>query len=253
MGNRGVIGDKWSMRVIWVCAIGSAIGLYMVAVERQKQNRDRMMAESLSAMESEVLVVYKSNDSLHLKWHEKRPKVGKMASLTKSAFIILSVFLSLGFSLAHRFLLDQANDVNKKMDPPHPEAVKPNGGGVGIGYGKGGGSGEGGLGYGEGRGIGSGPGGIGYGKGMGIGSGIGPGDVPGITIPIPQIPGIPGCVNEPCYPCPPIAGCSPGNNCQPPYYEHQNQGSATETAKEMQEAKNIASEPFPPDEDHNQP
>ncbi|XVE80163.1 hypothetical protein DITRI_Ditri14bG0117600 [Diplodiscus trichospermus] len=53
MGTRGVIGDKWSMRILWACAIGSAIGLYMVAVERQKQNRDQMMAESLKAMESE--------------------------------------------------------------------------------------------------------------------------------------------------------------------------------------------------------
>ncbi|MBA0731639.1 hypothetical protein Golax_022912 [Gossypium laxum] len=46
MGTRGVIGDKWSMRILWGCAIGSA-------VERQKQNRDQMMAESLKAMESE--------------------------------------------------------------------------------------------------------------------------------------------------------------------------------------------------------
>ncbi|KAK9024571.1 hypothetical protein V6N11_004729 [Hibiscus sabdariffa] len=53
MGTRGVIGDKWSMRILWACAIGSAVGLYMVAVERQQQNRDRMMAESLKAMESE--------------------------------------------------------------------------------------------------------------------------------------------------------------------------------------------------------
>ncbi|KAJ9182881.1 hypothetical protein P3X46_006826 [Hevea brasiliensis] len=53
MGTRGVIGDKWSMRILWACAIGSAISLYMVAVERQTQNRDRMMAESLKAMEEE--------------------------------------------------------------------------------------------------------------------------------------------------------------------------------------------------------
>lgn len=49
MGSRGVIGDKWSMRVLWACAIGSAISLYMVAVERQMQNRERMLAESLKA------------------------------------------------------------------------------------------------------------------------------------------------------------------------------------------------------------
>ncbi|KAL5571462.1 hypothetical protein UlMin_021076 [Ulmus minor] len=53
MGGRGVISDKWSMRVLWMCAIGSAIGLYMVAAERQMQNRERMLAESLKEMESE--------------------------------------------------------------------------------------------------------------------------------------------------------------------------------------------------------
>ncbi|XP_061370678.1 uncharacterized protein LOC133313325 [Gastrolobium bilobum] len=52
MGTRGVIGDKWSMRILWACAIGSAIGLYMVAVQRQAQNRDKMLAEGLKAMES---------------------------------------------------------------------------------------------------------------------------------------------------------------------------------------------------------
>ncbi|KAJ1409732.1 HrpN-interacting protein from malus protein [Sesbania bispinosa] len=52
MGTRGVIGDKWSMRVLWACAIGSAISLYMVAVERQAQNRQRMLAEGLKAMDS---------------------------------------------------------------------------------------------------------------------------------------------------------------------------------------------------------
>ncbi|XP_018823322.1 uncharacterized protein LOC108993010 [Juglans regia] len=53
MGTRGVISDKWSMRVLWLCAIGSAVGLYMVAVERQTQNRNRMLAENLKAMEGE--------------------------------------------------------------------------------------------------------------------------------------------------------------------------------------------------------
>ncbi|XP_042972852.1 uncharacterized protein LOC122304659 [Carya illinoinensis] len=38
MGTRGVISDKWSMRILWLCAIGSAVGLYMVAVERQTLN-----------------------------------------------------------------------------------------------------------------------------------------------------------------------------------------------------------------------
>ncbi|XP_057513556.1 uncharacterized protein LOC130795465 [Actinidia eriantha] len=50
--SRGVISDKWSMRILWLCAIGSAVGLYMVAVERQMQNRERMMAEALK--ESDV-------------------------------------------------------------------------------------------------------------------------------------------------------------------------------------------------------
>ncbi|KAM5585965.1 hypothetical protein ABKV19_005062 [Rosa sericea] len=53
MGARGVITDKWSMRVLWACAIGSAISLYFVAAERQAQNRERMLAESLKAMEEE--------------------------------------------------------------------------------------------------------------------------------------------------------------------------------------------------------
>ncbi|XP_050215427.1 uncharacterized protein LOC126666640 [Mercurialis annua] len=53
MGTRGVIGDKWSMRVLWACAIGSAVSLYMVVVERQLQNRERLMAESLQSMEAE--------------------------------------------------------------------------------------------------------------------------------------------------------------------------------------------------------
>ncbi|KAH7544160.1 hypothetical protein JRO89_XS15G0119600 [Xanthoceras sorbifolium] len=53
MGSRGVISDKWSMRVLWLCAIGSGISLYMVAVDRQMKNRDRMLAESLRAAEAE--------------------------------------------------------------------------------------------------------------------------------------------------------------------------------------------------------
>ncbi|KAI4978255.1 hypothetical protein ZWY2020_014809 [Hordeum vulgare] len=39
MGGRGVVGDRWSQRVLWICAIGSAVSLYFVAVERQAQNR----------------------------------------------------------------------------------------------------------------------------------------------------------------------------------------------------------------------
>ncbi|KAM7498720.1 hypothetical protein LguiA_023134 [Lonicera macranthoides] len=49
MRTRGVISDKWSMRLLWFCALGSAVGLYMVAYERQMQNRERMMAEALRA------------------------------------------------------------------------------------------------------------------------------------------------------------------------------------------------------------
>ncbi|KAG5032831.1 hypothetical protein JHK85_016813 [Glycine max] len=52
MGSRGIVPDKWSMRILWACAIGSAVSLYMVAVERQAQNRQRMLAEELKAMES---------------------------------------------------------------------------------------------------------------------------------------------------------------------------------------------------------
>ncbi|GJW00549.1 hypothetical protein Tco_1555800 [Tanacetum coccineum] len=47
--TKGVICDKWSMRVLWLTAIESAIGLYMVDVERQKQNNENMLAESLRA------------------------------------------------------------------------------------------------------------------------------------------------------------------------------------------------------------
>lgn len=28
MGGRGAIPDKWSMRVLWVCALGSAVGMH---------------------------------------------------------------------------------------------------------------------------------------------------------------------------------------------------------------------------------
>ncbi|KAJ4836173.1 hypothetical protein Tsubulata_004989, partial [Turnera subulata] len=51
MGSRGVIDDKWSKRILWVCAIGSAIGLYMVIAERQMQNR--MIADGLKGMDEQ--------------------------------------------------------------------------------------------------------------------------------------------------------------------------------------------------------
>ncbi|KAF6146530.1 hypothetical protein GIB67_008816, partial [Kingdonia uniflora] len=51
--GRGVIADKWSMRILWGCAFGSAIGLWMVGVDRQKENREKVMAESLRAMDAD--------------------------------------------------------------------------------------------------------------------------------------------------------------------------------------------------------
>ncbi|XP_047945747.1 uncharacterized protein LOC125192265 [Salvia hispanica] len=50
--DRGVITDKWSSRILWLTAFGSAAGLYMVMVERQLQNKERQMAEALRAAES---------------------------------------------------------------------------------------------------------------------------------------------------------------------------------------------------------
>ncbi|KAK4794149.1 hypothetical protein SAY86_012143 [Trapa natans] len=49
-GHEGRIGDKWSLRILWTCVVGSGIGLYMVVVERQLQNRDRMAAEALGSI-----------------------------------------------------------------------------------------------------------------------------------------------------------------------------------------------------------
>ncbi|KAH7684274.1 hypothetical protein IHE45_05G232000 [Dioscorea alata] len=53
--NRGVVGDKWSRRILWLCVIGSGISLYMVAVERQAQNRNRMIGEQFSDAEGEEI------------------------------------------------------------------------------------------------------------------------------------------------------------------------------------------------------
>ncbi|KAJ8567870.1 hypothetical protein K7X08_020592 [Anisodus acutangulus] len=53
-GNRGIVADKWSGRLLWVCAIGSAVGFYMVAVERQTQNRAKMMAQALADAGSSI-------------------------------------------------------------------------------------------------------------------------------------------------------------------------------------------------------
>ncbi|KAI5586182.1 hypothetical protein POPTR_006G225232v4 [Populus trichocarpa] len=56
MGGRGVIGDKWSSRILWAYASyrKSNQCLYMVVVERQLQNRERMMAEGLKNTVAEV-------------------------------------------------------------------------------------------------------------------------------------------------------------------------------------------------------
>ncbi|VAI44849.1 unnamed protein product [Triticum turgidum subsp. durum] len=87
MGGRGVVGDRWSQRVLWMCAIGSAVskhlnqtlnygaplhsvsasswlfraairsdgcrsaGLYFVAVERQAQNRARAVSEGFKGLD----------------------------------------------------------------------------------------------------------------------------------------------------------------------------------------------------------
>ncbi|KAF0935359.1 hypothetical protein E2562_032050 [Oryza meyeriana var. granulata] len=51
LGGRGVVGERWSQRVLWLCAIGSAVSLYYVAVERQAQNRARAVAEGLKALD----------------------------------------------------------------------------------------------------------------------------------------------------------------------------------------------------------
>jgi hypothetical protein len=29
VGSRGVVGDKWSQKILWVCAIGTAISMYL--------------------------------------------------------------------------------------------------------------------------------------------------------------------------------------------------------------------------------
>ncbi|XP_074556319.1 uncharacterized protein LOC141812183 [Curcuma longa] len=46
-GSRGIVGEKWSQKILWICAIGSAISLYLVGVERQTQNRFQKMADDL--------------------------------------------------------------------------------------------------------------------------------------------------------------------------------------------------------------
>ncbi|KAF7090391.1 hypothetical protein CFC21_093149 [Triticum aestivum] len=51
MGGRGVVGDRWSQRVLWMCAIGSAVSLYFVAVERQAQNRARAVSEGFKGLD----------------------------------------------------------------------------------------------------------------------------------------------------------------------------------------------------------
>ncbi|EOY12912.1 Uncharacterized protein TCM_031416 [Theobroma cacao] len=180
-----------------------------------------------------------------------------MASTLKSACIVLSVFLSLSFSLAHRFLLDQATDDYKTVDTLHYGAVKnPNVEGLGVGYGSGSGS-KGGSGAGSGSGSvygsygvgatsgsGGGSSGIGSGSGTGVGSeGTGYGSGDGV--------GTGSDIGIPCDPC-----CDPRCNngtvkCPHVIYPgcgHKiPKGSKNGAAKETQEAINIVSEPYPPD------
>ncbi|XVE80164.1 hypothetical protein DITRI_Ditri14bG0117700 [Diplodiscus trichospermus] len=211
-----------------------------------------------------------------------------MASILPPACLVLSVFLSLGFNSAHRFLLDQTNGDHKNTDPVHYEAVKnpkAEGAGfsnrVGLGSGdrssaygsgtrQGVGSGGSGFRYGAESGIGSGPGGSGYGSKIGVrcDSGSAPGcdpgfigDIIGRMLPFPLIPWPPKSAPSPCdEPVHHGGPCNPGNkegsgNCHPePCHEHQTGGgSATGAAKEMQEAINIVGEPYPQVIDHNQP
>ncbi|KAK1291301.1 hypothetical protein QJS10_CPB17g00273 [Acorus calamus] len=49
MTTRGLIGERWSLRILWACAIGTGISLYMVAQERDMQNRAREMAAEAAA------------------------------------------------------------------------------------------------------------------------------------------------------------------------------------------------------------
>ncbi|CAL5023405.1 unnamed protein product [Urochloa decumbens] len=51
LGGRGIVGERWSQRILWICAMGSAVSLYFVAVERQAQNRARAVAEGLKALD----------------------------------------------------------------------------------------------------------------------------------------------------------------------------------------------------------
>ncbi|CAL4889386.1 unnamed protein product [Urochloa decumbens] len=51
LGGRGIVGERWSQRILWICALGSAVSLYFVAVERQAQNRARAVAEGLKSLD----------------------------------------------------------------------------------------------------------------------------------------------------------------------------------------------------------
>ncbi|XP_078154153.1 hrpN-interacting protein from malus protein [Carex rostrata] len=54
VGSRGVVGERWSQKILWCCAIGTAVSLYFVAVERHAQNRQRAMAQGLKALDSDT-------------------------------------------------------------------------------------------------------------------------------------------------------------------------------------------------------
>lgn len=190
----------------------------------------------------------------------ERPKACKMASTLKSACIVLSVLLSFSFSLAHRFLLDQATDDYKNLDTLHHGAVtNPNVQGLGVGYGSGSGS-KGGSGAGSGSGSvygsygvgatsgsGGGSSGIGSGSGTGVGSeGTGYGSGDGV--------GTGSDIGIPCDPCC-DPRCNNGTiNCPQVIDSRCGHGilkrSKNGTVKETQEAINIVSEPYPLDVAH---
>ncbi|EOY12913.1 Uncharacterized protein TCM_031417 [Theobroma cacao] len=193
--------------------------------------------------------------SLHFGERE-RPKACKMASTLKSACIVLSVLLSFSFSLAHRFLLDQATDDYKNLDTLHHGAVtNPNVEGLGVGYGSGSGS-KGGSGAGSGSGSGSGYGSHGVGAASWSGggsSGIGSGSGTGVGIEGTG-GGSGGDIGVTCDPCC-DPRCNNGTiNCPQVIDSRCGHGilkrSKNGTVKETQEAINIVSEPYPLDVAH---
>ncbi|KAI5333259.1 hypothetical protein L3X38_023389 [Prunus dulcis] len=215
MGARGVIGDRWSMRILWACAIGSAASLYMVAAERQAQNRQRMLAEELKAMEAEsgngermimhkwlqrlvcaqedlgnvktlfdLLMKEEQAEKLRTRlivvvvlFSQKVHDSGLKQLTNRQSSIGLLVILCLtSLSNAHKVIKFEAPaGVNRKI----MDQDKPVGQGFGSGVGTGTGTG---TGVGIGKGIGSGGNGVGIEEGYGIGTGSGYGEGTGIGI-----------------------------------------------------------------------